>query len=357
MDKQLHHRPNLDHLRSQAKSLLADLAKGDDGAVRTLREHLDAAKNRTDAEIKSAGFRLADAQAAIARRNGFASWPKLARHVEQLRSLEGVWLFDTLEVDGVPVPNEAIAESRLLIDGDRFRMESPEATYEGIFNIDVETDPHHIDIEFVAGPEAGNWNYGIFRLDGEKLELCLDMRGQLRPAAFETKPDSGHAYEVLRRESGARPANVDGGAACETPSAAPDTEIAANADAFAYVSSETLTKLQGKWKAEKIVRDGMELPWLMRKTARRVAKENEIAISIGGIKMIQALVRIDESQSPMHVDYLNIGGKAKGTTQFGVMEWRDDAAWFCMAAPGRERPTDFECPAGSQRTLSVWSPK
>ena len=44
----------------------------------------------------------------------------------------------------------------MLIDGDRFRTESPEATYEGVFNIDVEADPHDIDIEFVEGPEAGN---------------------------------------------------------------------------------------------------------------------------------------------------------------------------------------------------------
>ena len=43
----------------------------------------------------------------------------------------------------------------MMIDGDRFRMESPEATYEGIFTIDVEADPAQIDIEFVEGPEAG----------------------------------------------------------------------------------------------------------------------------------------------------------------------------------------------------------
>src|SRR6185295_17509466 len=97
-----------------------------------------------------------------------------------------------LEIDGSAIPAGALAASHILIDGDRFRTESSEATYEGVFNINVETQPHEIDIEFVEGPEAGNWNFGIFRLEGEQLEICLDMNGQPRPAGFCTSPMSGH---------------------------------------------------------------------------------------------------------------------------------------------------------------------
>ncbi len=91
------------------------------------------------------------------------------------------------------IPASALGASRVLIDGDRFRTESPEAIYEGVFNINVEAAPHEIDVEFVAGPEAGNWNFGIFRLEGDKLELCLDVNGKPRPAGFGTSPGSGHA--------------------------------------------------------------------------------------------------------------------------------------------------------------------
>ena len=133
--------------------------------------------------------------------------------MEQLRALEGTWAFARLEIDGSAIPASALAASRLLIDGDRFRTESPEATYEGIFNINVEAQPHEIDIEFVEGPEAGNWNFGIFRLDGDQLEICLDMNGKPRPAEFRTSPGSGHAYETLKRTSDARPEDVTGGTA------------------------------------------------------------------------------------------------------------------------------------------------
>src|SRR6185295_13181269 len=106
--------------------------------------------------------------------------------------------------------------SKLLIDGDRFRMESPEATYEGVFNIDVEADPPLIDIEFVEGPETGNWSYGIYRLDGDDLTFCLGLTGAPRPTRFATGPNTGHALERLRRVSGARPQSVQGGTRATT---------------------------------------------------------------------------------------------------------------------------------------------
>ena len=118
-----------------------------------------------------------------------------------------------LEIDGSTIPAGASEASRILIDGDRFRTESPEATYEGVFNINVEAQPHEIDIEFVEGPEAGNWNFGIFRLEGDQFELCLNVNGKPRPPAFRTSPGSGHAYETLKRTSHSRPENVTGGTA------------------------------------------------------------------------------------------------------------------------------------------------
>lgn len=348
-------RPNLDHLRRQAKALLSALNAGDPGAVATFSAHLPAAKGKKPQAIRAMGLRLADAQSAIARQSGFTNWPSLARHVDTLRALEGTWSFTSLEVEGEPVPPAALSSSRILIDGDRFRTESPEAVYEGVFNIDVEAQPHGIDIEFVEGPEAGNWNYGIFKLEGDTLAICLDVNGKPRPAAFRTAPGSGHAYETLRRTSGARPQAVAGGTRkAPADATTPTADVGAG---FEYVPSPALAKLQGEWTAEKTVRDGKELPAFMLKTGARVAKDNHVTVSFGGSVMVDALVRIDESTTPMHVDYANRGGPAKGTIQHGIMEWRGDVAWFCMGAPGGERPRDFECANGSGRTLSAWKKK
>ena len=241
----------------------------------------------------------------------------------------------------------------MLIDGDRFRTESPEATYEGVFNLNVEAQPHEIDIEFIAGPEAGNWNYGIFRLNGEQLELCLDLHGRPRPGKFGTAPGSGHACETLTRASAARPADVTGGTAPAPQPLPPPVDRAA----FDYVESPTLTRLQGSWSAAKIVRDGQTLPALMLFAGRRTAVKNEVKISFAGQTMIHALVRIGEGAEPLHVDYFNLGGAGSGTIQLGLMRWEGDEACFCMGAPGQPRPGDFTCAPGSGHTLSQWRRK
>jgi uncharacterized protein (TIGR03067 family) len=310
----------------------------------------------------------------VARLTGFASWPMLARHVEQLRALEGTWEFASLEIDGRTLPPAGLSASRLLIDGDRFRTESPEATYEGLFNIDVETEPHGIDIEFVAGPEAGNWNYGIFRLpDADRLEICLDMTGKGRPSAFRTSPGIGHALETLRRASRARPDSVTGGevragdgrsssplAVDCTAALVPANEPEGAAPArgapagFEYVASPTLERLQGEWQAEKLVVDGKEMPSMVLSTGRRTARGNEIEVMVGGRVIIHALVRIDETTDPAQIDYYLLGGPSNGATQQGVLQWRGDTACFCMAAPGQPRPADFSCLPGSGRVLSHW---
>src|SRR5262249_16302792 len=160
--------------------------------------------------------------------------------------------------------------SRILIDGDCFRTESPEATYEGIFTINVEAQPQEIDIDFVAGPEAGDRKFGLFCLDNDHLELCLGVNRKGRPAAVRNSPGSGHGYERVMRDSHARPEQVTGG----TPPARQSPPAAEDGAGFEFVACATLTRLQGDWTTVKIVRDGQELPAAMLATGLRSATHN-----------------------------------------------------------------------------------
>jgi len=352
-------RPNLDHLRSQAKALLADLRAGKASAATTFIEHLPSAKKLSPAAVRRAGLRLADAQSAIARKSGFASWPGLARHVEQLRSLEGEWEFVGMEVDGAAMPASGFASAQMLIDGDRFRMESVEATYEGVFNIDVEQDPPHIDIEFVEGPEAGEWSYGIYAFDGDSLMMCLGLVGSSRPETFATKRDSGHALERLRRVSAARPAGVTGGrrspgaaAVAKKPAPAP----AVDESLFKLTMTPLLERLQGEWLPLSLITSGSPLADSLLSYGSRTQTGNETKVVFGGQTMVHALMRIDESQSPIAIDYLNIGKGARAVS-LGIIDFTGDEWRISMAKPGEPRPPDFSCDASSGRTLSRWKRK
>ena len=354
MKRHLPARPNLEHLRNQAKTLLAKLRAGDKEAVRTLTKHLPEAAGLSAAQVREHGFRLADAQGAIARKNGFAAWPGLARHVEQLRSMEGTWGFRSLEVDGNAIPGSMLADSRLLIDGDRFRMESPEANYEGIFNIDVEQEPHHIDIDFVEGPEAGNRSEGIFRLEGDRFTICLGLTGSPRPGRFETSRGSGHALEELVRVEHARPPGVEGGSP-QAVALPPVSRLAG--ETFEATMTPTTEKLQGEWLPLELVTSGKPLEKAYLPYGSRSHSGLETKVIFGGQTMLHAKVRFNEAAVPIEVDYLNLTGKGKGTISRGLFRWDGEEAVYCVAAPGAPRPADFSCEPGSGRIFSRWKQK
>lgn len=75
--------PSLEHLKYQAKDLLRGLAARDAAVAQRIREFQPRWADRSDAEIFAAPLRLSDAQLAIAREYGFASWTRLKRRVER----------------------------------------------------------------------------------------------------------------------------------------------------------------------------------------------------------------------------------------------------------------------------------
>jgi uncharacterized protein (TIGR03067 family) len=269
--------------------------------------------------------------------------------------LEGAWEFVGMEVDGAALPAPAMAASRLLIAGDRFRMESPEADYDGIFTIDVESVPYQIDIQFVAGPEAGNWSYGIFEQDGDDLKICLGLTGAARPQSFATAAGSGHALENLRRVARGRPRTAGQG----TPAKAPSSQGPVNVDTSMFEMEMTplLERLQGEWIPLQLIQNGQALAETMLAYGSRFFAGNETKVVFGGQTMLHAKMRLDESHVPAAVDYLHLARPFPGRVSLGIMEWAGGDVRICMAAPGQPRPTDFTCMAGSGRTLSVWRRK
>ncbi len=75
---ELPERPNLEQLRHRAKQLLRSYRKGQPSALSRVASALP--RLRTG----SMPFRLAQAQAVVAREHGFASWPRLKAHIEDL---------------------------------------------------------------------------------------------------------------------------------------------------------------------------------------------------------------------------------------------------------------------------------
>jgi hypothetical protein len=86
----LPNKPDLEHLKDDAKAVRDGVRSGSDEAVALVREHHPRLGGLTAGSPEATAFRLADAQLALARRYGFRSWPRLRRHVELVCRLSRV---------------------------------------------------------------------------------------------------------------------------------------------------------------------------------------------------------------------------------------------------------------------------
>jgi ankyrin repeat protein len=86
--KLLPSRPDIDHLKRQAKDLLADFRRAAPEAVARFRDALPFAADRDPAAIGGLKLRLHDAQSCVAREYGFESWADLKAYVDIVRTYD-----------------------------------------------------------------------------------------------------------------------------------------------------------------------------------------------------------------------------------------------------------------------------
>jgi ankyrin repeat protein len=79
-------RPNIDHLKKQAKELLRLYEASDPTAFARFRNSLPAAEGKADDAITALGLKLHDAQSCIAREYGLPSWQNLRNFVDWANS-------------------------------------------------------------------------------------------------------------------------------------------------------------------------------------------------------------------------------------------------------------------------------
>jgi hypothetical protein len=80
-------RPDIDHLKKQAKDRLAAYRRGDALALDRFRRFLPAASGLSDQGIRALALRLHDAQSCLAREYGFPSWTELLGFVAARRAI------------------------------------------------------------------------------------------------------------------------------------------------------------------------------------------------------------------------------------------------------------------------------
>lgn len=176
MSRQLPAKPNLEHLKKQAKKLLHDFQQGEPAAV----DHFRSLGST------SAAPKLADAQHLIARDYGFTSWPQLKEHVEAVARalLPAEMLSAAVRASDAGKVSRALQEHPEL----KAQLNQPMINYDGLQPLLAavqRTDRKTIDVLLRAGADINarsrSWAGGISALDecAPEMAAFLMERGAI----------------------------------------------------------------------------------------------------------------------------------------------------------------------------------
>ncbi len=148
---------------------------------------------------------------------GLMAPPDPALKAAELKKLEGEWIVVSITYDGLEPP-KGLKEMTLTIKGSTYTAvavdnrkdkdsssePSKTSTQTGSITIDPSTTPMQLDDspDQVSDPKAKEVKSkkAIYKLEGDKLTLCVAKPGLERPTEFESRSKSGATIMVLKRK-------------------------------------------------------------------------------------------------------------------------------------------------------------
>lgn len=123
-----------------------------------------------------------------------------AENEEEFHRFEGTWSMLLEEVDGQKTRRELLENNRVTMLGDQYVYRYCGNVVRGIVKIDPHSNPKTIDILDDEGPYQGQLRQGIYRLEGDEMEVCMALPDQPRPTEFSTERGTGQLLHVFRRQ-------------------------------------------------------------------------------------------------------------------------------------------------------------
>ncbi len=110
---------------------------------------------------------------------------------EALKTLKGTWVSD----EGI--------ESKWTFEGETLKASVNGLDYSCKVKLDPKAKPATIDLVIDEGPEdsKGKVSKCIYKLDGEKLILCVSMPGKDRPKEFEQAEGESYLFELKKEKA------------------------------------------------------------------------------------------------------------------------------------------------------------
>lgn len=109
--------------------------------------------------------------------------------------LQGEWEIEHIEVVGKVIPGKEVKERKLTLKGDQLiPVDSPNDP--GTVKLNPEKKPAEIDLT----DKNKTTMAGIYRIDGDRWEVCFADPGEARPTEFKSSADGKTSVMMLKRK-------------------------------------------------------------------------------------------------------------------------------------------------------------
>jgi uncharacterized protein (TIGR03067 family) len=130
--------------------------------------------------------------------------PAAASTADDQQNLLGTWKMERASLNGQPLMNDV----RWIFDRDHLTIVLRGNYQDGVkapFQLGTGDNPNTILIKYFDNPlaaqgyEGGSYT-GIYKLSGDKLKVCYDMRGRRYPNSIDCGKGSGYMFQEFTRE-------------------------------------------------------------------------------------------------------------------------------------------------------------
>jgi len=121
---------------------------------------------------------------------------------KELAALQGTWKTVAVEAGGKPFPKDSVPAFTFVIGADgKSKGQSPGKEYQAKITVNPQKKPKTMDNLHESGDQKGKTQYGIYKLDGDRLTVCMTPPGGAegdRPKDFMTK-DTANVVFIFER--------------------------------------------------------------------------------------------------------------------------------------------------------------
>jgi uncharacterized protein (TIGR03067 family) len=120
----------------------------------------------------------------------------------ELKKFAGAWAVLSHEHGGKKTPMKELAPLAVSVAAAKMttREKGDVKEESEVVRLDAKAKPAAIDLKITSGDDKGKVVKGIYKLDDDKLTVCVAEPGKDRPKEFAGKEGTGHTLMVLLKQ-------------------------------------------------------------------------------------------------------------------------------------------------------------